>query len=158
MNSQQQILLNYSEYNSAEELNDPDRQLLDAAKAATALAYAPYSKFNVGAAGRLYNGEIITGGNLENVSFPAGLCAEGVVLASAAARFPGVAMEAMAISYRSSLIESDHPIAPCGICRQSLQEFSNRTHTSIKLILGGEKGKIFIIENAATLLPFAFKF
>jgi cytidine deaminase len=154
----QNFQFTYSIYNSADELNNADRQLLDAAKLATALAYAPYSNFHVGAAAKLSNGEIISGGNQENASFPAGLCAEGVVMAAATSKFPGVPMDTLAISYRSSIHESDHPIAPCGICRQSLQEFSMRTGSPVRLVLGGEKGQIFVIDNAASLLPLAFKF
>src|SRR5690606_3426511 len=67
-------------YDSSSELNEEDLALLQAAQRATANAYAPYSDFSVGAAAMLVNGEIVTGSNQENVSFPAGLCAERVAL------------------------------------------------------------------------------
>lgn len=148
----------YDVYDSSAELNEQDRALLGTAQEAASSAYAPYSSFNVGAAAELFNGEIIKGSNQENVSFPAGLCAEGVVLAVASSRFPNVPINSLAISYHSSKSGSDHPIAPCGICRQSLQQFRERTGAPVRLILGGMKGKIIILPDASSLLPFAFKF
>lgn len=147
----------YNVYDSVTELDDKDRGLLKSAQEAASTAYAPYSHFKVGAAARLRNGEIVTGGNQENASFPAGLCAEGVVMAVASSRFPGVAIETLAISYNSSRAVSDHPIAPCGICRQSLQEFKERTGSAVKLILGGMEGKVFVVNDASLLLPLAFE-
>ena len=148
----------YEEYESASDLTPADEQLLSAAKRATDSAYAPFSRFRVGAAAELYNGEIITGSNQENASFPAGLCAEGVVLAVAAARFPDMPIRTLAISYQSPDIDSDHPVAPCGICRQSLQEFRVRTGNPIRLIMGGMKGKVIVVNDASFLLPFSFRF
>jgi cytidine deaminase len=146
----------YEVYDSAEELGRDDAQLFRLAQDATSISYAPYSQFNVGAAGRMENGEIVTGGNQENASFPAGLCAEGVVMAVASSRFPGKAMNTLAISYRSVNTKSDHPVAPCGICRQSLQEFQERTGSVVRLVIGGAEGKIFIVPDATSLLPLAF--
>ena len=154
--SQHHIRIDYEEFQSASELNEDDRVVLVKAREATRNAYAPYSNFHVGAAARLANGEIVTGSNQENASFPAGLCAERVLLSSASSLYPKVPIESIAISYRSSLVESDHPITPCGICRQSLQEYEERLHHPIRLILGGMKGKIFIIPKASMLLPLSF--
>lgn len=148
----------YKVYESFSELNDDDKMLLKAAQDAASLAYAPYSEFHVGAAAKLANGEILKGGNQENASFPAGLCAEGVVMAVAAARFPRVPIETLAISYYSLRTESDHPIAPCGVCRQSLDEFAVKTGSSIRLLMGGQSGKIVEVNDASALLPLAFKF
>jgi cytidine deaminase len=148
----------YKIYDSFAELNDDDKILLRSAQEAASIAYAPYSDFHVGAAAKLANGEIIKGGNQENASFPAGLCAEGVVMAVAASQFPRVPIETMAISYHSSRAESDHPIAPCGICRQSLEEFTAKTGASVRLLMGGMGGRIIEVENASSLLPLAFRF
>ena len=145
-------------YDSSSALSGEDRDLFQAARLATRYAYAPYSKFNVGAAARLSNGEIIMGGNQENASFPAGLCAEGVVMAAASSRFPAMAIDSLAITYDSANVESNHPISPCGICRQSMQEYKSRTGKPIRLIMGGATGKIFVVDDASNLLPFAFKF
>ena len=61
---------------SYNELSETDKNLVDLAKNATQRAYAPYSRFNVGAALLLENGAVITGSNQENVAFPSGTCAE----------------------------------------------------------------------------------
>jgi len=148
----------YKVYESFSELNDEDKMLLKAAQDAASIAYAPYSDFNVGAAAKLSNGEIVRGGNQENASFPAGLCAEGVVMAVAASRFPRVPIETLAISYHSSRAESDHPVSPCGICRQSLEEFRAKTGSPVRLLMGGMSGKIFEVNDASSLLPLAFRF
>jgi len=62
----------------------------------------------------------------------------------------------MAVSYQSKKVKSDHPISPCGMCRQALQEFEGRTSTRIRLILGGLEGKVYVIRSASQLLPLAF--
>jgi cytidine deaminase len=148
--------LTVAEYDSIDELNEEDAWLLNEARAATQFAYAPYSNFNVGAVARLINGEIVTGTNQENASYPAGLCAERVLLSSAASQHPAIAVETIAISYNNMKGKSDTPVSPCGICRQSLAEYQQRTQKSIRIILSGMEGKVLIIENAAHLLPLAF--
>ena len=130
--------------------------MLTEARAATQFAYAPYSNFNVGAAARLVNGEIITGSNQENASYPAGICAERVLLSCAASQHPNIAIQTIAVSYNNMKGKSGTPISPCGICRQSLAEYQHRIHKPIRIILSGMEGKVFIIENGAELLPLAF--
>ena len=148
----------YKIYESFSELNDEDKMLLKTAQEASSTSYAPYSDFHVGAAARLANGEIIQGGNQENASFPAGLCAEGVVMAVASSRFPRVPIKTLVISYQSSRTESNHPIAPCGICRQSLEEFKAKTGSQVRLLMGGMTGKIIEVNDASLLLPLSFRF
>jgi len=143
-------------YDSIDELNTEDRHLLNEARRATSNAYAPYSNFSVGAAAKLSNGKIVLGSNQENASFPVGICAERVLLGSVTSFYPGISIETIAISYDSKLIKSDHPISPCGMCRQALQEFEGRMGKTIRLILGGMEGKIYIINSASLLLPLAF--
>jgi cytidine deaminase len=143
-------------YSSIEKLTEEDAWLLAEAREVTKLAYAPYSNFQVGAVARLANGEIVAGSNQENASFPVGLCAERVLLASASSLYPKIPVHTMAISYHNENGDSDHPISPCGMCRQSLQEYQVRVKHPIKLILGGMKGKVYIIENANELLPLSF--
>lgn len=146
----------YKVYDGIEELPEDQQWLLNEAREVTEQAYAPYSHFQVGAVARLANGEIVAGSNQENASFPVGLCAERVLLASISSLFPKVPIETVAISYRSEHHKSDHPISPCGICRQSLQEFEGRVGHTVQLILGGMTGKVFVIDSASQLLPLAF--
>lgn len=150
------IEISYKVFDDISELNKEDAWLLNEAREVTKQAYAPYSNFYVGAAAKLANGEIVAGTNQENASYPVGVCAERVLLGSASTLYPGVAIETMAISYHSGNGNSNQPIAPCGMCRQSLQEYENRVKRPIRLILGGLEGKIFLFEKASYLLPLGF--
>src|SRR6187549_394962 len=139
------IEINYKVFDDHNELTKEDAWLLNEAREVTKQAYAPYSNFYVGAAAKLVNGKIVAGTNQENASYPVGLCAERVLLASVSSLYPKVPIESIAISYQSETATSDHPVAPCGICRQSLQEYESRLKHPIRLILGGMKGKIHIV-------------
>ena len=147
---------NYLVYNSMEELALADRELLEKAKEATHSSYAPYSHYHVGAAVRLANGIIYSGSNQENMSFPAGSCAERVAVFTAAASYPDVPMEALAISAKADSFEVTDPVPPCGICRQAILEYEMKFNNKIRLILGGQNGHVFVIEGMGTLLPLAF--
>ncbi len=151
-----EYLFSYEVYDSIEELKEEDAWLLREAMEVSQNAYAPYSNFQVGAVAKLGNGEIVAGSNQENASYPVGICAERVLLSSVATLFPNVPINSIAISYRSTEVASDHPITPCGICRQSLQEYELRVKKPIRLILGGMEGKIFVIPEAGMLLPLSF--
>lgn len=145
-----------TELDSAEELNSEEKNLLNLAKTASESAYAPYSNFFVGAALLLENGKIITGNNQENVAFPSGLCAERVAFFSAAAQYPGVPIKSIAITAGSKKMTMDKPVTPCGACRQVMAEYEDRHKKNIRVILAGEKGKIFILDNIKSLLPLMF--
>ncbi len=97
--------------------------------------------------------KLLPGTNQENASYPAGICAERVLLSNASSQYPGVGIDTIAISYNNIKGKSDRPVSPCGICRQSFAEFQRRTKTPIRIILSGMEGKVQIIENAAFLLP-----
>ena len=147
---------NYKVFESIDELPEDQKNLLEKAREITASAYAPYSNFQVGAVAKMANGEIVAGSNQENASFPAGLCAERVLLSSVSSLYPRIPVETVAISYKSEHVKSDHPISPCGICRQSLQEYESRVNHPIQLILGGITGPVYVIDSASRLLPLAF--
>ena len=147
---------NFKIYESIDELNKQDADLLSEARRVTKFAYAPYSNFRVGAAAALVNGEKVTGTNQENASFPAGICAERTLLSTASSLFPGIGIDTIAISYNNINGKSDSPVSPCGICRQSFVEFQQRTQYPIRIILSGLEGKVQLIENAANLLPLGF--
>ncbi|HEX4374834.1 MAG TPA: cytidine deaminase [Puia sp.] len=153
---QKQFAFSFNIYDSINELPEEDAMLLSEAQKTTKYSYAPYSRFRVAAVAKLSNGKIVTGTNQENASFPAGICAERVLLSSVSSQFPEAHIESIAISYKNENGESNHPISPCGICRQSLQEYENRFKRPIRLILGGMEGKIYIIPQTSSLLPLAF--
>ena len=146
----------YEVYDSVEELNESDAWLLNEAKEVTAAAYAPYSNFNVGAIAKLANGEIVAGTNQENASYPVGICAERVLLSTAATLYPNIPIDTIAISYNNANGQSSNPISPCGMCRQSLVEYEHRVKQPIRLILSGLEGKVIIVQKANSLLPLSF--
>ncbi|HMU47488.1 MAG TPA: cytidine deaminase [Chitinophagaceae bacterium] len=146
----------YSVYDDISELAEKDAWLLKEAREVTQQAYAPYSNFHVGAVAMLDNGEIIAGTNQENASYPVGICAERVLLGSVATLHPNIPIKSIAVSYNSGDGKSDYPISPCGMCRQAILEYESRTNHPIRLILSGQEGKVYIIEDASNLLPFAF--
>jgi cytidine deaminase len=143
-------------YDRIDQLSKEDALLLSEAKKNTQMAYAPYSHFQVGAFAQLANGKTVAGSNQENASYPAGLCAERVLLCAASSLYPDVPVQTIAISYYNQNGKSNRPISPCGICRQSLVEYESRFNGPIRLILGGREGKIFIIPKASMLLPLSF--
>ena len=146
----------YEVYDSVDELSKEDAWLVNEAREVTAAAYAPYSNFNVGAVAKMANGEIVAGTNQENASYPVGICAERVLLSSAATLYPNIPVDTIAISYNNNNGESSHPISPCGMCRQSLVEYEERMKQPIRLLLSGMEGKVFIIQKANMLLPLSF--
>jgi cytidine deaminase len=110
----------------------------------------------VGAAVRLANGQIFTGSNQENMAFPAGLCAERVAVYTAAAAFPEIPVAVLAITAKADAFAVNEPVTPCGMCRQSIVEYEIKFGHKIRIILGGETGKVFIVNGMSTLLPLTF--
>lgn len=152
----EEVKFEYDVFESSAELNEADAGLLDEARKVTAKAYAPYSNFLVGAVAKLNNGETVSGTNQENASYPVGICAERVLLSAASMLYTNVAIDTIAISYHNLNGESSKPVSPCGMCRQALKEYEERTGQPIRLILAGMTGKVFIIERSTQLLPFSF--
>lgn len=146
----------YDVYDSEQELPAPDRELLQQARQAVAGSHAPYSHYHVGAAVRLVNGRVITGSNQENMSFPAGLCAERVAVFAAASAYPEAAIDAIAITAVSDEFDVTEPVPPCGVCRQAIVEYEMKFSNRIRIILAGRTGQVFIFHGMSTLLPLAF--
>ncbi|MEZ5047612.1 MAG: cytidine deaminase [Chitinophagaceae bacterium] len=146
----------YILHDSINELSEEEKKCLLSAQAICKKAYAPYSNFHVGASVLLDNGLLIEGVNIENASYPVGICAERSALASALSSHPEAIIEIMAISYLDSKNNSNAPIAPCGLCRQFLLEVENKQAKPIKIILGGLSGDIMIIPTVKHLLPLYF--
>ncbi len=153
--SVKEIKISINEYNSVNELNAEEKLLIVSAQNAADRAYSPYSKFSVGAAVLLDNGEIIQGNNQENAAYPSGLCAERVALFYANSKFPDVAVKSIAITAKKNGKFNDNPVPPCGACRQVMLETEIRFKSPVKVILYGEK-KIQIINKISDLLPLDF--
>ncbi len=143
-------------YKDIFELSSGDAMLMKKAIEARQTAYAPYSKFHVGAALLLENGEIILGNNQESAAYPSGMCAERVAVWKAGSSFPKVKILALAISASSLIATVDKPVGPCGACRQTLSEYEMNQKTPFKVIFMGEIGEIVVIDSLLSLLPFSF--
>ncbi|MEX0288342.1 MAG: cytidine deaminase [Flavobacteriaceae bacterium] len=150
------ITFELSVYDSIEELPEEDQLLMKAAVQSRENAYAPYSKFKVGAAVRMANGELVLGNNQENASYPSGLCAERVAVFQAGAIYPEVAISTVAISAASNTFTTQRPAAPCGNCRQSIAEYEQRQKSPIRILMMGEEGKVFQCNSIADILPLGF--
>ena len=141
---------------SYEELCEQDRKLIDAAKHATERSYAPYSRFQVGAAVRLADDVIVTGTNQENAAYPSGLCAERTTIFWANSQYPTKAVESLAIAARNEQGELAVPIPPCGACRQVILETEKRFNRAMRIILYGAKECYIIEDGVKALLPLSF--
>lgn len=141
---------------SFDELSAKDREVVEAARRATANSYAVYSKFNVGAAVRLAGDIIVTGSNQENAAYPSGLCAERTTLFWANSQYPERAVEALAIAARNEQGELEMPIPPCGACRQVILETEKRFNAPMRIILFGAKECYVIEDGIKALLPLSF--
>ncbi|MEA3446846.1 MAG: cytidine deaminase [Bacteroidota bacterium] len=152
---QEELHIHYQRYNY-QEIPKNVNELLEHARDAIKRAYAPYSKFRVGAAVRLENGVIITGNNQENVAYPSGLCAERVALFYANAKYPDIPVVDLLIMAESGDNGiTEQPVSPCGSCRQVLQETELRYNKDIRVMLAG-KEEVWIFENGSQLLPLNF--
>lgn len=139
-----------------DELSSKEREVVDAARKATANSYAVYSGFKVGAAVRLSDGTIVSGTNQENAAYPSGLCAERTTLFWANSQYPDNAVEIMAIAACTEQGELERPITPCGACRQVILETEKRFKTPIRIILYGSKECYIIEDGIKTLMPLSF--
>ena len=143
----------YDDYN---ELPPAIALLMDQASKARLKAYAPYSKFLVGAAILLDNGEIICGNNQENASYPSGLCAERTAIYYAGSEYPDAKIITMALTAGSQRHPTASPIPPCGACRQAISEYEVKQDLPIEIYFRGETGKVVKSNSLANLLPLGF--
>lgn len=143
-------------FDAIDELPDSAKSLMNAAINVKQTAYAPYSKFKVGAALLLENGAVVTGNNQENAAYPSGICAERVAIWKAASDFPDQKILTLAITASSSSQITKEPVAPCGACRQSLSEYELKQKDKIEVYFMGEIGKVIKTESVLDLLPIAF--
>jgi len=150
-----QLSIAYSEYDNPAELPEEERQLMEQAMRAADGAYAPYSRFHVGAAVRMADGSVATGSNQENVAYPSGLCAERVALFSASAQKPAMPVKALAVVGKDA--KGFCEASPCGACRQVMAEYELRFDNEITILCYLAGGRIRRIEGVKSLLPFGFE-
>lgn len=143
-------------YDNETELPQDVQGLMSQAVEAREKSYSPYSQFRVGAAILLENGEVVTGSNQENASYPAGLCAERTAIFYAGAKYPETKIFKLAITARSENHTMEVPTPPCGSCRQAIAEYEVRQDQPIEIFFMGEKGKVVKASSISDLLPLIF--
>ncbi|SHN06359.1 cytidine deaminase [Flavobacterium xinjiangense] len=150
------ITTQFTVFDSVKELPKDVYSLMEEAVAIRKKAYAPYSKFRVGVAILLDNGQIVLGSNQENAAYPSGLCAERVAVFYAGSVYPEAKILKMAITAASDTNKTTTPIPPCGSCRQSIAEYEIKQDTPIEIYFMGEEGEVNKSESLKNLLPFMF--
>ncbi len=136
-----------------------DSELIEAAKAAAANAYAPYSGFGVGAAVRLSDGRIVAGCNFENASYGLALCAETVALGSVTALGGLRDVRTIAVTggrIVKGAITGGDPVRPCGRCRQVIFEAAALSGHDVEVICVSADGSTVESNRISDLLPHAF--
>ena len=150
------LTIRYEEL-STDELSRDERRISAAARSAAGRAYAPYSRFSVGAAALLADGSLVASSNLENAAFPQCLCAEATLLGTLHGQHPGVAIELLAVAARDHAGEWVRA-APCGSCRQQLFEAERRQRSPYTLLLSYGEGAAVRLGSVRDLLPMGFAF
>jgi len=145
----------FYEYTSLSELSQKQQQLVQEASKASSNAYVPYSKFHVGAAILLENGQIICANNQENSAFPSGLCAERTAVFYANSQYPNTPILTLAVTAEKDGSPVKYPIPPCGACLQVLLESEKRHQTPMEIILYATD-KIYIADSVEQFLPYGF--
>ncbi|HIB38208.1 cytidine deaminase [Mesonia sp.] len=153
---EKQFTTSYQVYDNLDEMEEADIQLMQKACEARKNAYAPYSRFMVGAAILMENGEVVTGSNQENAAYPSGLCAERNAIYQAGSLYPNQKIEAIAITVKSERKKVIVPAAPCGACRQAIAEYEIKQEHPIKIMFMAEIGKVIKVNALLDILPLAF--
>jgi cytidine deaminase len=143
-------------FKNLEELDNESKYLVHKAKEAAHHAYAPYSKFHVGAALMLDDGTVITGSNQENASYPLCMCAERVALYAMASLHQGKRITKMAVVAHKKNHKELVAAASCGACRQVMAEFEERQHKPYEVIMHHTDSQWIKCASASLLLPFMF--
>ena len=137
-------------------LDSESQYLIHKAKEAAANAYAPYSKFFVGAALLLEDGSVVAGNNQENAAYPSCMCAERVALYAASTLHHDLKITKLAVVARKSHGKELLPAAPCGSCRQVLLEYEVRQQKPFQIVMQDQDHHWVIAASAKSLLPFCF--
>ena len=155
--SNQKIHIEYELLTKPEDFQEWEKDLLASAKEAVEGSYAPYSHFHVGAAVLLDDGTVVKGSNQENVAYPSGLCAERVALFAASAQHPDKKIKALAITAHSNDVHLEHPVTPCGACRQVMVEYEDKQNEEIIVMLADANDHVIKLKSSIDLLPLMFK-
>jgi cytidine deaminase len=142
--------------NHLEDLDLESKYLAHKAKDAANHAYAPYSRFQVGAAVLLADGTVVTGTNQENAAYPSGMCAERVALFSAMSLHPESVITKIAVVAKRKGGKELTPATSCGACRQVMLEMEIRQEKPFEVIMQNEDHKWVKASSAQSLLPFSF--
>jgi cytidine deaminase len=151
-----QISISYSIYATENELPAESLRLLNTALDHMNNAYAPYSHFQVSAAIRLSNGEVVTGSNQENAAYPSGMCAERTAIYYAGARYPNHLIEEILVVARREGKSELVPACPCGSCRQAMLEYEERQSSPIRLVFKQNDTGFIGLDSVSDSLPFKF--
>jgi len=145
--------IEYLEYDSVNDMDSEELDLINKADDNLKNAYAPYSKFKVSAVCKMENGVVVKGTNQENGAYPSGLCAERVAIFAAKSQFPDKKVDKIVITTEETML---FPVSPCGACRQVLIEYELAQNQPIELIMKSGKSKVWKFKSVAAILPFAF--
>lgn len=154
--NEQNFTISYLHYDNINQLDAADQLLCLRAEEALKNAYAPYSRFRVGTAIQMEDGEIVSGSNQENVAYPSGLCAERVALFAIGATKPHAVIKTMAITAQTDAFTINKPVTSCGGCLQVMAEFEQRQGSEIEVIFYCLNGEVLKVKGVQSLLPFAF--
>lgn len=152
----QNLTIEFKELQHWNQLDKADIELVNRAFEIAKDAYAPYSKFTVGASLRMDDDSILVGSNQENLAYPSGLCAERVALFYAGSNFPTKKVLKICVVAKGELVSGDSMLSPCGGCRQVMAETQLRQKMPIEVILVSQSNKTLIFKSIQDLLPFTF--
>lgn len=136
---------------SLQDIPDEWKRLCEMAKLYSTKAYAKYSKFRVGAAVLLDDGNIVSANNQENAAYPSGLCAERSALFYTHANYPDHSIQAIAI-YSP---DAASLLTPCGACRQVMIEYETIQKNPIRTLILHENN-VYVLDSTKDWLPFEF--
>lgn len=150
------LTIGYEVYDNINELAQVEQELCKKAETAMLSSHSPYSKFKVGAAVLLGNGNVVLGSNQENVAYPSGLCAERVALFTIGANYNDQIIKTIAITAKSEQFNIQNPVTSCGACLQTMSEYENRQSKEIEVLFYCLGGQIIKVKGIKSLMPFGF--
>jgi cytidine deaminase len=141
---------------NSNELQDPDRRLVELARQACRTAWAPYSGFRVGAAARLDDETTLAASNQESAVFPEGMCAERILLYWLQANYAGWKIVAVALAAERDGKPVEREVYPCGGCAQVFADTEKRQGAPIRILMCGAE-TCTIVDSAKSLIPYTFE-